>query len=105
MSKGEVCSAALADLAACDDFSLPSLFLDTCSKMPMHEVNVQNPYDFLSTLPLTTIYHTKCGKLWQKYEYHHCQCGCSFHINTCYSANGNTCHIREGTIPDDHFDV
>jgi len=29
MSEGEVCSAAPVDSAACDDFSLPSFFLDT----------------------------------------------------------------------------
>jgi hypothetical protein len=33
MSEGEVCSAAPVDSAACDDFSLPSFFCDTRSKM------------------------------------------------------------------------
>jgi len=43
--------------------------------------------------------------LQQKYKNRHCQCGCSFCINIPYSADGNTCHIKEGTIPDDDFDV
>ena len=49
--------------------------------------------------------HTKYGKLRQKYEYHHCQCDCSFHINIRYSVNGNTWHITVGMIPDDCIDV
>ena len=89
--------------AACDGFSLPSFFRDTRSKI--HVCNVQDLNDFLSTLPLTTIRHTKYGKLQQKYEYRHCQCGCSFHINIRYFIDGNTCHITVGMIPDDHIDV
>jgi hypothetical protein len=103
MSEGQVCSAALVDLAACDDFSLPSFFRDTRSKM--HVCNVQDLKEFLSTLPLTTIWHTKYGKLQQKYEHHHCQCSCSFCINIRDSVVGNTCHIMVGTIPNDHIDV
>jgi hypothetical protein len=47
-------------------------------------------------------------KVWeaeQKYEYPHCRCGCSFHINVRYSVDGQTCHVNVGTIPDDDFDV
>jgi hypothetical protein len=103
MSEGEVCSAALVDSAACDEFFLPPFFRDTSCKM--HVCNVQDLNEFLSTLPLTIIGHIKYGKLGQKYEYRHCRCGCSFCINICYYVDGNTCHITVGMIPDDHNDV
>jgi hypothetical protein len=63
----------------------------------MYVCSIKELNDFLSFCPLTTICHTKYGKLRQKCEYHHCQCGCSFQLCIHYSA--------EGTIPPYHFDV
>jgi hypothetical protein len=71
----------------------------------MHVCATDQRNDFLSSHPLTTMRHTKYGKQRQKYEYRHCRCGCSFHINVHYSVDDQTCHVNVGTIPDDHFDV
>jgi len=71
----------------------------------MHVCAADQLNDFLSLRPLTTICHTKYGKMRQKYKYRYCRCGCSFRINVRYSVDGQTCHVTVGTIPDDHFDV
>jgi hypothetical protein len=102
------CSLASHVETTCDDLSLQSLcpfFGDPCDNGSMHVCAADQLNDFLSSCPLTTIRHTKYGKQRQKYEYHHCRCGCSFRISNRYSVDGQTCHVNLGTIPDDHFDV
>jgi hypothetical protein len=102
------CSLASHAETACDDLSLQSLrpfFGDPCDDGSMRVCAANELNDFLSSRPLTTIRHMKYGKQRQKYEYHHCRCGCSFCINVHYSVDGQTCHVNVGTIPDDHLDV
>jgi hypothetical protein len=102
------CSLASHAETACYNLSLQSLrpfFGDPCDDSSMHVCAVDELNDFLSLRPLTTICHTKYGKQRQKYEYCHFRCGCSFWINVRYSVDGQTCHVKVGASPDDHFDV
>ena len=96
-----------ASSVASDDFFFPSLcpFCASCKVDRMHVFGIKELNDFLSLHSLTTIWYTKYGKLRQKYEYHHCQFGCSFQLNIFYLADGTTSHITEGDIPPDHFGV
>jgi hypothetical protein len=71
----------------------------------MHVCSADMLNDYLSSRPLTTICQTKHGRFRQKYEYHFCKCGCSYWFSICYSSDGITCHITEGAISPDHFDV
>jgi hypothetical protein len=71
----------------------------------MHVCSIDDLNNYLSSHPLTKICQTKYGKLKQKYEYRFCQCGCSYQISIQYSSDGLTCHVTEGAIPPDHFDV
>jgi hypothetical protein len=102
------CSLASHVETACDDLSLQSLcpfFGDPCDDSSMHVCATDQLNDFLPSCPLTTVHQAKYKKQRQKYENRHCRCGCSFHINVCYSVDGQTIHVYVGTIPDDYFDV
>jgi hypothetical protein len=81
-----------------------SLFCVTdCQVNTMHVCSLDELNDYFSSCLLTAMHQTKYGRLRQKYEYRHCQCGCCYRVRIHYSSDGITGHLTEGTIPPGHL--